>query len=56
LFQQIEFGNDPAKIKDCAPAAEALGYDYLLVYDHSSFLKPPNGSESCSIPRNQCSA
>ena len=34
VFPQIEFGNDPAKIKDYAQAAEALGYDYLLVYDH----------------------
>src|SRR5258708_35653136 len=42
-FQQIEFRNDPAKIAGYAPAEEALGYDYLLVYDHSSFLKPPSG-------------
>jgi probable F420-dependent oxidoreductase len=34
VFPQIEFGNDPAKIKDYAQAAEDLGYDYLLVYDH----------------------
>jgi probable F420-dependent oxidoreductase len=34
VFPQIEFGNDPASIKDYAQAAEALGYDYLLVYDH----------------------
>lgn len=34
VFPQIEFGNDPARIKDYAQAAEALGYDYLLVFDH----------------------
>jgi probable F420-dependent oxidoreductase len=34
VFPQTEFGNDPAKIKDYAQAAEAMGYDYLLVYDH----------------------
>ena len=34
VFPQTEFGNDPEKIKDYAQAAEALGYDYLLVYDH----------------------
>jgi len=34
VFPQIEFGNDPQAIKDYAQAAEALGYDYLLVYDH----------------------
>jgi probable F420-dependent oxidoreductase len=34
VFPQTEFGNDPHAIKDYAQAAEALGYDYLLVYDH----------------------
>src|SRR6516162_1391673 len=34
VFPQTEFGNDPSKIKDYAQAAEALGYEYLLVYDH----------------------
>jgi probable F420-dependent oxidoreductase len=34
VFPQIEFGNDPQAIKDYAQAAESLGYDYLLVYDH----------------------
>jgi probable F420-dependent oxidoreductase len=34
VFPQIEFGNDPDKIKDYAQAAEALGYNYLLIYDH----------------------
>ena len=34
VFPQTEFGNDPEKIKDYAQAAEAVGYDYLLVYDH----------------------
>jgi alkanesulfonate monooxygenase SsuD/methylene tetrahydromethanopterin reductase-like flavin-dependent oxidoreductase (luciferase family) len=34
VFPQIEFGNDPAAIKEYAQTAEALGYDYLLVYDH----------------------
>jgi probable F420-dependent oxidoreductase len=34
VFPQTEFGNDAEKIKDYAQAAEALGYEYLLVYDH----------------------
>jgi probable F420-dependent oxidoreductase len=34
VFPQTEFGNDPAAIKDYAQTAEALGYDYVLVYDH----------------------
>jgi hypothetical protein len=34
VFPQTEFGNDIQAIKDYAQSAEALGYDYLLVYDH----------------------
>ena len=34
VFPQIEFGNDPDAIRDYAQTAEALGYDYLLIYDH----------------------
>ena len=34
VFPQTEFGNDMQAIKDYAQTAEALGYDYLLVYDH----------------------
>src|SRR5579883_498792 len=34
VFPQIEFGNDPEAIKDYAQAAEGMGYDYLLIYDH----------------------
>src|SRR5438876_1902712 len=34
VFPQIEFGNDPETIRDYAQTAEALGYDYFLVYDH----------------------
>jgi probable F420-dependent oxidoreductase len=34
VFPQIEFGNDPHAIRDYAQTAEALGYDYLLAYDH----------------------
>ena len=34
VFPQTEIGADPAVIKDYAQTAEALGYDYLLVFDH----------------------
>src|SRR3990172_11693331 len=34
IFPQTEIGNDPAAIRDYAQAAEQLGYDHLLVYDH----------------------
>ena len=34
VFPQIEIGTDPAVIRDYAQAAESLGYDYILIYDH----------------------
>lgn len=34
VFPQTEIGNDPAVIRDYTQAAEDLGYDYLLAYDH----------------------
>jgi probable F420-dependent oxidoreductase len=34
VFPQTEIGADPSAVRDYAQAAEGLGYDYLLVYDH----------------------
>lgn len=34
VFPQTEMPADPAVIRDYAQAVEALGYDYLLAYDH----------------------
>lgn len=34
VFPQIEYPSDPIAIRDYAQAVEAMGYDYLLVYDH----------------------
>ena len=34
IFPQTEIGNDPLAIRDYAQAAEQLGYNHLLVYDH----------------------
>jgi len=34
VFPQLEIGTDPAVVRDYAQAAESLGYDYLLIYDH----------------------
>jgi probable F420-dependent oxidoreductase len=34
VFPQTEIGNDPIVIRDFAQAAEAMGYRYLLAYDH----------------------
>lgn len=33
-FPQTEIGNDPLVIRDYAQAAEEIGYDHLLVFDH----------------------
>ena len=34
VFPQTEIGADPAAVRDYAQAAEALGYEHLLVFDH----------------------
>lgn len=34
VFPQTEIGSDPAVIKDYAQAAEELGYQHILAYDH----------------------
>ncbi len=34
VFPQTEIGNDPAVVRDYAQAAEELGYDHILVFDH----------------------
>lgn len=34
VFPQTEFGDDPIAIRDYAQAAEDMGYQHLLIYDH----------------------
>ncbi len=34
VFPQTEIGSDPVAVRDYAQAAEALGYEHLLVFDH----------------------
>jgi probable F420-dependent oxidoreductase len=34
VFPQTEIGADPVAVRDFAQAAESLGYDHLLVFDH----------------------
>ena len=34
VFPQTEIGADPAGVRDYVQAAESLGYDHLVVYDH----------------------
>ena len=34
VYPQIELGGDPGAVKAFAQAAEGLGYDHIVVYDH----------------------
>ena len=34
IFPQTEIGEDPVAVRDFAQAAESLGYEHLLVFDH----------------------
>ena len=34
IFPQTEIGSDPSAVRDYAQAAESLGYDYILAFDH----------------------
>ena len=34
VYPQIELGGDPGAVKAFAQAAESLGYDHLVIYDH----------------------
>jgi len=34
IFPQTEIGTDPIAIRDYAVAAEEVGYDHLVAYDH----------------------
>ncbi len=40
VFPQNEIGADPAAIRDYAQAAESLGYDHILVFDHVLLASP----------------
>ena len=34
IFPTTEIGNDPVAIRDWAQAAEQLGFNHIVVYDH----------------------
>ena len=34
IFPQTEIGADPVAVRDFAQAAEGMGYEHLLVFDH----------------------
>src|SRR5712692_7670481 len=40
VFPQVEIGQDPSAIRDCAQAVEAMGYTHVLVFDHVLGAKP----------------
>jgi probable F420-dependent oxidoreductase len=43
VFPQTEIGTDPGAVRDYAQAAEALGYEHLLVFDHVLGGEPRDG-------------
>ena len=45
IFPQTEIGQDPAKIREFAQAAEQLGYDHLGAYDHVLGANPASRPE-----------
>ena len=34
IFPTTEIGSDPTAVRDWAQAAEQLGYDHVIIYDH----------------------
>ncbi|MEP0764662.1 MAG: LLM class F420-dependent oxidoreductase, partial [Chloroflexota bacterium] len=56
VFPQTEIGTDPLAIKDFVQAAEGLGYDYLLTYEHVLGADPadyPDGQRFTYTFRDQ---
>ncbi len=45
VFPQTEIGSDPGAIKDFAQAAEGIGFDYLLTYEHVLGADPASYSD-----------
>jgi alkanesulfonate monooxygenase SsuD/methylene tetrahydromethanopterin reductase-like flavin-dependent oxidoreductase (luciferase family) len=52
IFPQTEIGPDPGAARAFAQAAEDLGYDHLLVYDHVLGANPA-GRQGWSGPYDQ---
>ncbi len=56
VFPQTEIGTDPLAIRDFVQAAEGLGYDYLLAYEHVLGADPadyPDGRRFAYTFRDQ---
>jgi hypothetical protein len=54
-FPQSEIGTDPQVIQDYAQAAEDLGYEHLLAYDHVLVLTLPTEKAGEGIRTRRCS-
>jgi hypothetical protein len=54
-FPQAKIGADPKAIRDYAQAAEDLGYEHLLAYDHVLGADPPTEKAGEDIPTRRCS-
>jgi probable F420-dependent oxidoreductase len=54
VYPQIEFGSDPAAIRDYAQLAEELGFSHILAYDHVLGANPdrPGGWQGPYTFRN----
>ena len=51
-FPQTEIGSDPLVLRDYAQAAEDLGYDHILAYDHVVGAQPGEHRPGWSGPYN----
>ena len=40
VYPQIELGGDTGAVKAFAQAAEDLGYDHIVIYDHVRSCRP----------------
>jgi alkanesulfonate monooxygenase SsuD/methylene tetrahydromethanopterin reductase-like flavin-dependent oxidoreductase (luciferase family) len=46
VYPQIELGGDTGAVKAFAQAAEDLGYDDIVIYDHVSVPFMPTGNRN----------
>ena len=52
IFPQTEIGSDPLVLRDYAQAAEDLGYDHLLAFDHVLGAQPGDHRPGWTGPYN----
>jgi alkanesulfonate monooxygenase SsuD/methylene tetrahydromethanopterin reductase-like flavin-dependent oxidoreductase (luciferase family) len=56
VFPQTGIGDDPVLVRDVAQAAEGLGYDHLLVFDHVLGADRAHRPGWCGPYGSSCSA